>query len=431
MSIGNVLEVTQLINKKEKASFGSFFAILIVIVLSRVFFQLIGFSNTLLNDNSIFFVLLIAIITVSIIKPQIHIRTGFLFLILVFFVTMILSVVYEKSSASGFTDIVKLIITYGTVFLVLIVGLFDSFGYFSNSNSFKNIFLSLAFFQSILVIIQYVTKMPIFNVINSAGNVVTGPIVYFSGGSSRNLALLTQPGYSLRGFGMMSSGLAVGLLLTFAITILWNNKTKILWQVIGTIFFSVAILFTLTRIVWVTAFIVFIGYLLTRRTNSYKPILFISELMVIGNIIFIVGFNGIRDFSSDNPVLQTIISRLDGFKFFLESFPIKENNLFQGQNFAARRIELPTLFNPDNEILFDLLSVGLVGTIIVIGSYYIITHQILNQNPHRDDLLLTKVFLILGYPVVSFGNFASFNFFGFLLITLLISKSQVRDNNNE
>lgn len=419
-----------MINKKEKANFGGFFASLIIIVLSKIFFQLIGISNVLVNDNSILFVLFVAVVIISVMRSQVHIETEFLGLLLILFIIMIFSVIYEKSSANGFTDIAKLTITYGTVFIVLLVGFFDLFGHFSGSRSFKNIFMVFVFFQAAIVIIQHIFKMPIFNIINSAGNVITGPIVYFSGGSSRNLALLAQSGYSLRGFGMMNSGLAMGLLLTFTIAVLWNNQTKIRWQILGTVFLGIAIWSTLTRIVWVTALIVLVGYFLTKKTNSYRPIFFISELMVVINVIFIIGFNGIREFSTDNPILQTIISRLDGFRYFLESFPISGRNFLQGQNFAARRIELPTLFNPDNEILFNLLSIGLIGTLVVISSYYIIINRILKKNPRKDDFVLAKVFLILGYPIVSFGNFASFNFFGFLLIIALINKNKDRGNNN-
>lgn len=411
---------------RKKFDSGGVFIFIIIVVLSKIFFQLIGLSNAFLNDNTIVFFLIFGLLLLSTTHPTTKIEPIFLSIALLVIVTMIFSVGYQGSSTGSFMDLVKLMVSYGTVFVVLIVASFGLYGIFNKSNAFIKVFMYFIFIQATLVIIQHVKKNPIFDIVNSEGNVITGPIVYFSGGSTRNLDLLKQVGYSLRGFGMMNSGLSAGLILLLAIAILWNQKTNIYWKIMATFFLGTAVTFTITRIVWVTAFIVLIGYVITVIVNSYKPILIFSKVMIISNSIFIIIFNGLEEFSTNNPTLQTLISRLDGFRFFLQEFPIKWSNFLQGQNFAARRLDLATLYNPDNEILFNLLSIGVIGTVAITATYFLIINKILFRNPSNDDFVLAKTFLILGYSVVGFGNFSSFNFFGFLLIISLISQVKER-----
>ncbi|MEM0562179.1 hypothetical protein WMC37_04170 [Leuconostoc mesenteroides subsp. mesenteroides] len=306
---------------RKKFDSGGVFIFIIIVVLSKIFFQLIGLSNAFLNDNTIVFFLIFGLLLLSTTHPTTKIEPIFLSIALLVIVTMIFSVGYQGSSTGSFMDLVKLMVSYGTVFVVLIVASFGLYGIFNKSNAFIKVFMYFIFIQATLVIIQHVKKIQ-FLTLSTVKEMLLLDLLFIFLGVYEEFRFVKTSWIFFAWLWYDEFWLISRFNIVISNCHSMEPKNQYLLEDYGNLFLGTAVTFTITRIVWVTAFIVLIGYVITVIVNSYKPILIFSKVMIISNSIFIIIFNGLEEFSTNNPTLQTLISRLDGFRFFYKNFPL-------------------------------------------------------------------------------------------------------------
>lgn len=271
--------------------------------------------------------------------------------------------------------------------------------------------------QSFFGILQYLTNSTLFPM-EIGGKQVSKNLFYSQGSSSANEQILSAGGH-VRAIGLTNSSLTLGLFMLFGIVLALYMKSKF-WKSFLILLFSATVFMTLTRVIWVTWLFLIILLFLPGVKNNYKLQMILSDFFWLMQVL-IAFFPTLLSRFQNNPFFATLLSRFNGLQFFLQQFPIKFANLFIGQNFSVRLIDIKTFgLSLDNQFLVYVLNLGLFSFFI----YYLLNRFIVNKIFKTKDKNIGKLLLVL--PIVGIVNDPSYFVFGVLLICKIFMNNSLR-----
>lgn len=387
------------------------FVICVLLIISRSFMKqlylmsggLFLFSNYLLIPLLFFsfFILIINRINFNR-KIKLIYFLGFVFFLIILFWSSINNI----SKLGIFIDFKNLVFNYLGVILIFIS---LAFGVrFKYKESIFRLLYVFCFFQVVLGILQHLTSNTIVPT-EFEGESLVSTIYYLDGISSKYNYLLEYGG-SVRAFGMTDSALTLGMfaLLGLANSIKFNNS---LGKYLSILIFLFGIYCTLTRLVWAsTLLLVGLYFYCSKRKKLINMLYFLALLFQV--LIIILGFL-ISNFSDDFQ-FPTIISRLEGYIYFIEILHPDFIDFFIGQNFLNWIPDFDTAYSVDNEFLKMFFDIGIIG-ILLVYSLYFKAFSSINDDMARSALLL--------FPFFGIANVVGYFFIPMTLIYLMTYKS--------
>lgn len=261
--------------------------------------------------------------------------------------------------------------------------------------------------QSLFGILQYLTNSTIFP-LEIDGQKVSKTLFYSQGSSGSNEAILMTGGH-IRAIGLTNSSLTFGLFMLFGIILAMSIRSR-LFKSLLLLIFSMAIAMTLTRVIWVAWFFLVVFIFFPGIKNNFHLQSLISNLFWSGQVIFAFVPSILAHFQ-DNPFFATLLSRFQGYSFFLQIFPINFKNVWIGQNFEIRLLDFKTFgYSLDNQFLVFVLNLGLFSYLL----YFIVNRVIIKRLIQIKEKSFASLLLVL--PIVGIVNDPSYFVFGLLTI---------------
>lgn len=279
-------------------------------------------------------------------------------------------------------------------------------------------------FQMILGVVQYIKTDPIFAVYYK-GEPILNPVFYLNGASSSNSYFLAM-GAKVRAFGMTDSGLTLGLIALFMLSVvIFSEKLNKTFKILFSILCFAAIYMTLTRVIYLASLVLlFFAYLI--KTNKYK-LLKLSYFITLGiQILLITVFQEaayvIVNFVTNGAWnLDSLKSRIDGVHFF---WNISNMNIWKflfGSNITARLNSLQSAYSIDNEFFKIFLDIGIVGYLILIIFFTKVVFKYLREILDKKDkngIETSFVCFLLTFPFLGISNVV--NYFYLPMLTILV-----------
>ncbi|WP_018664628.1 hypothetical protein [Heyndrickxia acidiproducens] len=424
----------------KKAFILSFILLLFMLVAKKMLLQLyilVGEKSFFLFSNSYALILMLIMITVLVFKKiafakntEISIYYAPLLLLASLIGIFLVSSLYNGSTAFSYQHMFWIIFSsyFSTIFVLLTASLKINF---LNYKVMSKITIFFSMFQCALGVYQYITLNPIFAV-NYKGESVLNPIFYLNGTSSSNDYFLAL-GAKIRAFGMTDSGLTLGLFALLCLSILMFKKMNRLKKLLLVLFLISAVYMTLTRIVYLTLFLLLIYMFLLRKNQikTAKFIYFCSLLIQVTYPLFIYKVINIILGILSSHTFITIGSRISGYSYFLQNVHLDIIKTLFGSNYVSHTVDFNTSFTVDNEFLKIFLDIGIVGYIIVmfIFTYYLFDALNCSKNA-RYNVSLYKglVCFLLTFPFLGIVNVGNYFYFPCLLL-LLLSKYNIENEN--
>lgn len=312
----------------------------------------------------------------------------------------------------GVKDFSAAILNFGWIVLVLI---FLPLKLDITGWKIERLFLLFSLPIMILGIAQHYLSSTIIG-ITSNGQTVVNAIFFLNGGSSNDVNLLSF-GAQVRAFGLMDSGLTLGIfaLLVLSIALYTEHYSK-LFRLLLLIISIYTIYATLTRNIYIAAAFL----ILTKLFNTGgKSILNTRILNVLYVVITIFSFIGVY-----------LVSILDHLTVFFASFGISTFAVrFKYINYSLEMLNdlqeklfgiqlTPTSNWPiDNGIVAMMVDKGSLFAIFVNILFFYIYYKKINF----DNNNVFRMFFLL-FPIIDFGNNVT-NTFGYIGVLLLFISS--------
>ncbi|MHC5372480.1 O-antigen polymerase [Enterococcus sp. LJL120] len=311
--------------------------------------------------------------------------------------------------------------------LILLVVMSVRVNFFSSEVITKTVF-SFSLIQCVIGFIQYVLNIPIvpttFN-----GEYYLNPVFYLNGVSSNRDAYLTF-GAQVRAFGLTDSGLTLGMfaLLLCSISLFSNiKKTK---KILLVIFSLVVVYMTLTRIIYLATIVVLIIYYLLTKKKFFLVKMAIIIFTICQSLFtfFVVSFplDYLNVFDNFGMNLSSVVSRIEGLRYFISTIPLSPLKILFGMNFTAWVTNVSTLYSLDNELLKTVFDIGIVGYLILYGVFvYVIFKNIsVMSSSYYSNFDKGLVCFLASFPFVGLGNVVAYFYIGICVILVLRNYSK-------
>lgn len=399
-----------------KKSLSSIFTVLVCLLMTKK-----GLSELLILSgerfsflkNEIVIMILFLIILAMLIIRLLHgasIEISFILIAGLFAGSLLLT--YSVNYSTIFktnSQVTPIISTYGVIILLLIVKAINNHSIL-DKNAVINTLLLFSVGQSLLGIVQYITKNAIVPIMNN-GMPIVNAIYYNHGTSSSNEYFLNDIGGKLRAFGMTDSGLTLGLFTLLGISIVLDKKELpvtvkvLLLTILGT-----ALLMTITRVIFLALILLIILFILFKRREKLIGVYLLFIVFQVA-LIFISGVLFRVNWLQTN--FPTVLSRFSGFDYYIHLYPLNIGGIIWGHNLVSFLPSITSIYSIDNEMLDVILDIGLIGYLIFIGT---ITHTILGWiDDARQSRSATLLFLIV-WPFIGIVNVPFYFYIPLLLL---------------
>lgn len=385
--------------------------ILILMIMSRSMITQLNiltglpiFSNSIVQFTVLF---LILVLIVTQMKANGKLKIGLLPSILTFtLLFIILSVpLVSQSSFSYPVEVRNLLFSY---LLIISLGLARMVNLsFSNVSAiWKTVYLFI-FCQAVLGILQALSKSPLVPTELNGESIVNS--IYYLNGRSSSYAYFLDLGARVRAFGMTDSGLTLGMFSILGLCIPFQ-KAKGILGIISDLLFLLAIIFTYTRLIWLIAIIILllkIAFKFTNFKDEFVKLVYYTNLGVSFCFLFFVL---VGKLVTEATFFSTLISRFNGYYYFLNAFSYNLFSVLLGQNFLNRIPMFDTIYSLDNELLKVFGDIGIIGLLIVIVFFI----EVLKETNFKKHIFI-GVYLSL-FPLMGIANSTLYFSSGLLLL---------------
>lgn len=385
--------------------------ILILMIMSRSMITQLNiltglpiFSNSIVQFTVLF---LILVLIVTQMKANGKLKIGLLPSILTFtLLFIILSVpLVSQSSFSYPVEVRNLLFSY---LLIISLGLARMVNLsFSNVSAiWKTVYLFI-FCQAVLGILQALSRSPLVPTELNGESIVNS--IYYLNGRSSSYAYFLDLGARVRAFGMTDSGLTLGMFSILGLCIPFQ-KAKGILGIISDLLFLLAIIFTYTRLIWLIAIIILllkIAFKFTNFKDEFVKLVYCTNLGVSFCFLFFVL---VGKLVTEITFFSTLISRFNGYYYFLNAFSYNLFSVLLGQNFLNRIPMFDTIYSLDNELLKVFGDIGIIGLLIVIVFFI----EVLKETNFKKHIFI-GVYLSL-FPLMGIANSTLYFSSGLLLL---------------
>ena len=385
--------------------------ILILMIMSRSMITQLNiltglpiFSNSIVQFTVLF---LILVLIVTQMKANGKLKIGLLPSILTFtLLFIILSVpLVSQSSFSYPVEVRNLLFSY---LLIISLGLARMVNLsFSNVSAiWKTVYLFI-FCQAVLGILQALSRSPLVPTELNGESIVNS--IYYLNGRSSSYAYFLDLGARVRAFGMTDSGLTLGMFSILGLCIPFQ-KAKGILGIISDLLFLLAIIFTYTRLIWLIAIIILllkIAFKFTNFKDEFVKLVYYTNLGVSFCFLFFVL---VGKLVTETTFFSTLISRFNGYYYFLNAFSYNLFSVLLGQNFLNRIPMFYTIYSLDNELLKVFGDIGIIGLLIVIVFFI----EVLKETNFKKHIFI-GVYLSL-FPLMGIANSTLYFSSGLLLL---------------
>lgn len=385
--------------------------ILILMIMSRSMITQLNiltglpiFSNSIVQFTVLF---LILVLIVTQMKANGKLKIGLLPSILTFtLLFIILSVpLVSQSSFSYPVEVRNLLFSY---LLIISLGLARMVNLsFSNVSAiWKTVYLFI-FCQAVLGILQALSRSPLVPTELNGESIVNS--IYYLNGRSSSYAYFLDLGARVRAFGMTDSGLTLGMFSILGLCIPFQ-KAKGILGIISDLLFLLAIIFTYTRLIWLIAIIILllkIAFKFTNFKDEFVKLVYYTNLGVSFCFLFFVL---VGKLVTEATFFSTLISRFNGYYYFLNAFSYNLFSVLLGQNFLNRIPMFDTIYSLDNELLKVFGDIGIIGLLIVIVFFI----EVLKETNFKKHIFI-GVYLSL-FPLMGIANSTLYFSSGLLLL---------------
>ncbi|MBD7963180.1 CDP-glycerol glycerophosphotransferase family protein [Fictibacillus norfolkensis] len=307
-----------------------------------------------------------------------------------------------------------------------------------NIRFFLIITICFIFLNALIGIFQFIYRDPLVQTMYMSEPISFA--IYYLNGTSSSYEWLYHLGAQVRAFGLLNSGLTLGILSVFAISILFstihqqinkkiNNNPNVFFYSLLIIFFLVTIYMTLTRNAYLTCaiLVMYYGILVFIKKHRYltlKITFIIFYLTSLGYVSFskyiYIVLNKIfptHNFNSFN-------SRIDTYNRVSELYNNNLINALYGKGITPSKEWII-----DNDMLSIVGHVGLLSfTFMQIIFIWIIFRGLNfieknNNHPHHFRVQGLTLFLMT-YPIAATLNYVSYIYFWVALVTCFIIFSE-------
>lgn len=278
--------------------------------------------------------------------------------------------------------------------------------------------ITLGFFEGLLGLVQFLLKNPIFQQSNVTSESLYKS-VFYSSGSSANVASALTGNVRVRAFGSFQSGLELGLFCLLCLAILLSSRLKKRLRSPIIVFFVVVIICTITRNIYIATVLFFLIYILKKWIVKNLKRLKIAYLIIMLLMAFapsIHAITGILNAIAGAFSISTFGDRFSFLSIGMGEIPSLKALLF-GSNITATD-NLPI----DNSFIASLLKNGLVFAIIQNFFMYKVFSEAVKHVKTENISLLILMFL---YPIIGFSNNVTFNFMVIYVLCLALIKNNV------
>lgn len=385
--------------------------ILILMIMSRSMITQLNiltglpiFSNSIVQFTVLF---LILVLIVTQMKANGKLKIGLLPSILTFtLLFIILSVpLVSQSSFSYPVEVRNLLFSY---LLIISLGLARMVNLsFSNVSAiWKTVYLFI-FCQAVLGILQALSRSPLVPTELNGESIVNS--IYYLNGRSSSYAYFLDLGARVRAFGMTDSGLTLGMFSIIGLCIPFQ-KAKGILEIISDLLFLLAIIFTYTRLIWLIAIIILLLKIAFKFTNFKDEFVKLVYYTNLGVSICFLFFVLVGKLATETTFFSTLISRFNGYYYFLNAFSYNLFSVLLGQNFLNRIPMFDTIYSLDNELLKVFGDIGIIGLLIVIVFFI----EVLKETNFKKHIFI-GVYLSL-FPLMGIANSTLYFSSGLLLL---------------
>lgn len=423
-----------------KSLFSLFFVFVILMVATKGMalqtFILLGersfslFRNSLANMWILCMVGMLIIITLfSRRNTKSKVYTFPLFSILALIMIMLLSSSINTDSSYRFTQSFWILFSSYLSFFVLLATDIFKFNKI-NIKTVLRVLILFNIFQMILGFIQYIKTNPIFAVYYK-GEPILNPIFYLNGISSSNSYFLAM-GAKVRAFGMTDSGLTLGLISIFMLSmVIFSKKMSKFLKFTLSALCLLGIYMTLTRVVYLSSLILlFFAYLI--KTNRFKLLKLSYYTTLIVQILFTsilqeTVYSIVNFISNGTWNIDSLKSRIDGVHFFWDISSMNIWKFLFGSNITARLDSIQTPYSIDNEFFKIFLDIGILGYLILIIFFTKVLFKYVCEvfrSENKNSIEAAFVCFLLTFPFLGISNVVNYFYFPIFTILLLIKSHE-------
>jgi hypothetical protein len=427
--------VEKILMKFIKSLFSLFFIFVMLMVaikgMALQTFILLGersfalFKNSLANMWIIFMVIALIIITVfSRRNSRNEVYTFPFFSILALIIVTLLSSSINTDTSFSFTQSFWILFSsYLSLFVLLVM---DTFKFNKiNPKTALGVLIFFNIFQMVLGFFQYIKTNPIFAVYYK-GEPILNPIFYLNGISSSNSYFLAL-GAKVRAFGMTDSGLTLGLISMFMLSlVIFSKKISKFLKLVLSILCLLVIFMTLTRVVYLSSMVLlFFAYLI--KTNRYKILKISYYVTLIVQILFTsvlqeTAYSVVNFISNGTWNIDSLKSRIAGVHFFWDISSMNIWKFLFGSNITAHLDSIQTPYSIDNEFFKIFLDIGVLGYSILIIFFTKVLFKYVREvfkSENKNNIEAAFVCFLLTFPFLGISNVV--NYFYFPMFTILLS----------
>ncbi|KRL36675.1 hypothetical protein [Liquorilactobacillus uvarum] len=401
-----------------KKIFSFLFALLVLIKMSKRFWSMLNLLFPKLGflfQDRILMVLIICFMGIFFGSSLKKLEKKYILFMLIFLFCLIFSTFTNLKSDSSFLENFSLLLSSYILVVYLIISKTININIIDGKICEKTI-LYFSFFQGILGIIQHISKNAIVPIINSQGDAIVSSIYYLNGASSNKIFFIQQAGAQIRAFGMTDSALTLGLFMLLSIAIIFTHDDLVnkFTQYLFLAVYVTTIIFTLTRIVYFASLILIIIYLFKGKMKITKSFYYISLLLQLVVLIVANHVDKISNYFT-SAFFSSFISRLEGYKFFLNYYGFSVRNFLFGFDNVSYGNFLKSIYTIDNELLNMYMDIGVIGCAIV---FYIIGQSL---DSCEENIPMDRAFISL-FTFLGVTNSVYYFFSGVALFMNIIYK---------
>ncbi|OOE14446.1 hypothetical protein [Fictibacillus arsenicus] len=415
-------------------------AVLMLLMLTEV---LIARLSLLLSDNIFFltnwkilFILGLVLLlgTFKRDKLKSFINREFFIVLIVFATFLIQALIILWNTELSPKDVIgEILLRYYWIYLIGLIIFFKIKNI--NIKLFLNFTISFILLNAILGIFQYLNRDPFLQTMYNSEPISFS--IYYLNGTSSSYEWLYNMGAQVRAFGFMDSGLTLGLLCVFALSLCISNlqklysklpfkvnKLKVSSLMAISSVFLITIYMTITRNVYLTLFNLLLYYFLLTLFKK-KGIKIIKALFVaqwVLSIVYIGFTKQLYDIASlvlPNYNIETFNSRIETYERVSDLY---NNNILSA--LLGKGIVSSKEWVIDNDLLSIVSHIGLLSYIIMQGIYIWIIFKSLNYIRNKDNenhiYVQGLVLFLMTYPLAATLNYVSYIYFWVALITTFI-----------
>lgn len=434
----------------------SIVAVLMLLIASKVLTlrlsQVISHNAYFLNDWKIFSVLLIFLLLGGFLSKGIK-HVSMREFLLVSFALLIFStqwwVTINSSGIANKETVIQILLRYYGVYLICLI----IFLKLNNINLrlLLNIVIIFIFINSLLGICQFIFRDPIVETMYNGEPIVNS--IYYLSGISSSYTWLYDLGAQVRAFGLVDSGLTLGLLVVFALSISFSNfsylkegmkvgkvnRAKFIFNIVTIIVLVTSLYMTLTRNMYLTFANLLLYYFLFAafKQQGVKVIKIVFLLEWIAGLFYVFLSNSLYEMLSrgfPNLNIETFNSRVQTYSRLAD---LNTSNTLLS-NLFGRGIMPSENWVIDNDILSIVSHIGILPYIMMQIILIWIIFKGLNYMSSKGTTepnscyIRGLIIFLMTYPMAATLNYVSYIYFWVALITsfLLFNKDVKNEENS-